>query len=162
MSLCVTCGLCCDGTLFSTAPLEAGEAARLGDAVQTTVDGAALRQPCRALRGACCEVYEARPAVCRRFNCFVLHQLETGAVSEADADAFIDDVFARRRVVAEALGLEPPAASERAPVRAEREAWTIEGLELARKQAREGAASAETLAALERLSRLLLFMNLSA
>lgn len=145
MSLCLSCGLCCDGTLFSTVPLEAGEAARLKGRVSLVRGGGAMKQPCRALEGVSCRVYEERPATCRRFRCLVLQQLESGEVSEGDAQAFIAEVFARRRRVAETLDLED-----------ERRA-----LKLAREQAKDGSISPETLNALERLTRLLMFLNLS-
>lgn len=145
MSLCLSCGLCCDGTLFSNVPLEAGEAARLKGRVSLVRGGGTMKQPCRALEGVSCRVYEERPQTCRKFRCLALQQLEAGEVSEGDAQAFIAEVFARRRRVAETLDLddEPQA------------------LKLARAQAKAGTISPETLNALERLTRLLMFLNLS-
>lgn len=145
MSLCLSCGLCCDGTLFSTVPLEAGEAARLKGRVSLVRGGGAMKQPCRALEGVSCRVYEERPATCRKFRCLALQQVEAGEVSEADAQAFIAEVFARRRRIAETLDLDDEQKA----------------LKLAREQAKDGSISPETLRALERLTRLLMFLNLS-
>ncbi|MBL8939154.1 MAG: YkgJ family cysteine cluster protein [Archangium sp.] len=145
MSLCLSCGLCCDGTLFSTVPLEAGEASRLKGKVSLKRGGASMTQPCRALEGVSCRVYEERPATCRRFRCLALQQLEAGEVSEGDAQAFIAEVFARRRRLAETLDLDDEQKA----------------LKLARAQAKDGSISPQTLHALERLTRLLMFLNLS-
>ncbi len=145
MSLCLSCGLCCDGTLFSTVPLEKDEAARLKGRVSLVRGGGSMKQPCKALEGVSCRVYEERPATCRKFRCLALQQVEAGEVSEGDAQAFIAEVFARRRRVSETLELED---EQRA-------------LKLARAQAKDGSISPETLAALERLTRLLMFLNLS-
>lgn len=143
MSLCLFCGLCCDGTLFGTAPLEAGEAERLAGRIALAPDGTMLL-PCRALDGCRCTVYDDRPAVCRAFNCLALAQLQRGEISEEDARGFIAEVFDRRRRLADELELEDD----------------VEALRQARRLAKEDALSPEATAALERLARALFFLNL--
>lgn len=75
-ALCRSCGLCCDGTLFTQVPLTSDEATRaraLHLQVIPRPDGAAaLRQPCAALTPAGCTVYAERPGGCRRYRCMLL------------------------------------------------------------------------------------------
>jgi len=91
--LCGACGMCCDGVLFHTVELQAGENPR-----QLSALGLKLRrkkgvefflQPCSAHReenGACsCTIYAQRPARCRIFNCRQILAVEAGSLSEADA-----------------------------------------------------------------------------
>lgn len=141
--LCLSCGVCCDGTLFSSAPLAPGEAARLGERV-SVLDAGTMDFPCRALDGARCTIYDERPHICRDFNCLVLAELAAGQITEAEARGFIDEVLTRRRALAEAMGM----------------ADELEALREARALAKRGALEPEALAALERLSRALMFLNL--
>ena len=77
-ALCQACGLCCDGTLFSVVPLATNERPPLGVTVETKPTGArALRQPCSALAGTCCTVYEQRPLACRRYQCLLYEALQS-------------------------------------------------------------------------------------
>lgn len=91
--LCGACGMCCDGVLFHSVELQAGENPR-----QLSALGLKLRrkkgiefflQPCSAHReenGACsCTIYAQRPARCRLFNCRQILAVEAGCGSEADA-----------------------------------------------------------------------------
>lgn len=94
-SLCRACGLCCDGTLFTVVRLRPGEAGALrarGLPVVTGADGAdVLRQPCAALDGCDCRIYEARPSPCAAFECNLLHALRDGEVSLDEAVAIVDE-----------------------------------------------------------------------
>lgn len=84
-TLCTSCGLCCDGTLFADAEL-AGEA----EAVRLEIMGlrieddetnaGLLSQPCAALRGTRCGIYPHRPRCCRLFECLLLQDAQQGAV----------------------------------------------------------------------------------
>lgn len=109
-ALCLRCGLCCDGTLFTQVPLAAGEVVRLPVLVRE--DGrAALRQPCAALEGRCCTIYEERPASCRRFRCMLQTALAETEVSLAEALAVVDEAHALLAAVAPPPG--PGAAVQR-------------------------------------------------
>ena len=70
--LCLSCGLCCDGSLFWAVPLGEGEAAP----APLDADGY-LRQPCPCFDGAC-TIYKDRPAGCRDFTCHVLDAVAAG------------------------------------------------------------------------------------
>lgn len=144
MSLCLTCGMCCDGTMFQVVAVTPEEAARLEGQVELTADRSKLVQGCRALSGCKCGVYEQRPAVCRAFKCLVLASLEEGKLSQAEAQEAIADVLSRRTLVAQLLG----------------EQDEHKALELARDQTAAGTASEEVSVALRRLRQALLFLQL--
>lgn len=78
--LCLSCGLCCDGSFFGSVELRAEDhVAELGQVLQIKSKEGKLgfSQPCAALRGRCCAVYENRPQVCRRYRCRVLRAVQT-------------------------------------------------------------------------------------
>ena len=142
MSLCLTCGLCCDGTMFENALVTPEEASRLEGRVQLSADRTLLVQGCSALAGCKCGVYEERPEACRSFKCFLLASLEAGTMSQAEAQEGVDEVMSRRDTVAALMGLEDPRRA----------------LALAREQAAAGTASEELRTALRRLKQLTLLM----
>jgi Fe-S-cluster containining protein len=92
--LCLRCGLCCDGTLFTHVPLEPDEAQRVRDAgvpVDSNAEGqSSIRQCCAALRGTRCSIYEVRPGTCRRFRCLLLGAVEEDEVSLKEALRVVD------------------------------------------------------------------------
>lgn len=145
MSLCLSCGLCCDGTMFEAAALAPGEAERYAGRVNVSADRQHLRLPCPALDGCKCKTYLDRPAVCSEFKCLVLASLERGLIGEAEAQESIEEVLGRRRKVTDLMGLSDDRNA----------------LVLARKKADAGTASEELLAALGHLKRALLVMLLS-
>jgi hypothetical protein len=99
-TLCVHCGLCCDGTLFTHVPLRRQEVEgleRLGLRVAERTDGVpVLLQPCAALKERCCTVYADRPKGCRRYQCYLLTALAEGEVSLEEAHAVVDEAHALR------------------------------------------------------------------
>ncbi|HZI04822.1 MAG TPA: YkgJ family cysteine cluster protein [Archangium sp.] len=96
--LCQRCGLCCDGTLFSHVPLQAGEvepARRNGLDVGVIADGTpVLRQGCTALCERRCTVYTERPEACRRYSCRLFTQVAAGTVSPEDALTVVAEAHA--------------------------------------------------------------------
>src|SRR5262245_22448053 len=65
--LCKECGLCCDGTFYGTvavAEAERERALRVGLRVVDEDGALRMPQPCSALRGHLCAVYEDRPSAC--------------------------------------------------------------------------------------------------
>jgi hypothetical protein len=92
-TLCQACGLCCDGSLFSRAPLRPDEAAPPLATIVATVYGARyLTQPCTALGPLGCGCYAERPLACRGFECLLLTALAADEVSLADALSVVDRV----------------------------------------------------------------------
>ena len=76
--LCTQCGLCCDGTLFADVELEdESEEAVLSLWASIDTDGPpVLLQPCMALDGTRCTVYQHRPGCCRTFECRLLQRVQ--------------------------------------------------------------------------------------
>ena len=68
--LCRACGLCCDGSLFGRADLDAGEVeGARKHRLHVISRGTSFEQPCSALGDAGCGIYDERPRSCRRFSC---------------------------------------------------------------------------------------------
>lgn len=144
MSLCLECGLCCDGTMFENVELEPREAERLDGRVVLSADRKHLKQTCRALEGCKCTVYEDRPQGCRDFRCLILASLEAGDITEAEAREGVAEAMARRDAVAKLMNDDDPRRA----------------LASARKSVAEGTASEELRHALQRLKQLTLLMLL--
>lgn len=97
-TLCTRCGLCCDGTLFADVELAGrAEAARLEilglEIEDDDTHAPLLVQPCAALRGRKCGIYEYRPGCCRTFECRLLQDARSGTVSTDSALATIAEAL---------------------------------------------------------------------
>lgn len=92
-TLCQQCGICCDGTLFNGVQLKSGDSPAalraLGLSVLKTGTHWKLRQPCRALEGCRCLVYQDRPSHCREFRCLLLDEMKDGTLSADQASRVI-------------------------------------------------------------------------
>jgi Fe-S-cluster containining protein len=88
-TLCQSCGLCCDGSLFGRATLEPEERGPARKNRLRVLDHtSAFEQPCSALvtvetpsgAGRSCSIYLERPLSCRRFTCrlYERHRREGG------------------------------------------------------------------------------------
>lgn len=110
-NLCLSCGMCCDGSIFADVKLLPGENAdrllSLGIPLQPqiprgrkTLVSAGTRwrftQPCAALEGCRCRVYASRPQDRRQFECGLLKRLLSGDVDYARAERLVR--LARRRI----------------------------------------------------------------
>lgn len=112
-TLCQSCGMCCDGSLFGRARLEADEVAGARrNRLPVIESGTGFDQPCPALGpapggGRACSIYDERPRTCRRFVCrlFARHQQEGGSLEPRLAS-----VRRVRELAAtlESSGLRPP------------------------------------------------------
>ena len=142
MSLCLDCGFCCDGTMFSNVPLGADEAVP-HRAIGACPGDTGFAQPCAALNRTACTVYEGRPKACRAFRCGALAGLEDGTMSRQEAEGTLAEVRARRAQVAELVRASTPGAAVVA----------------ARQLVKEGRATAEITDALNRLLRLVMLLS---
>ena len=98
--LCSACGLCCNGVMFHTVRLGAGdsapELAALGLKLKRKKRADYILQPCPAYRDAQCAIYHQRPERCRLFECRQLKRVAAGEITEAAALEKIREV--QRRV----------------------------------------------------------------
>jgi len=108
--LCLSCGLCCSGTVFSTITLDSDEPGRAEQAGFTLVRDPAsgslgAAQPCPQLEGTACRLYGAwRPRACGGYACKVLEGLRGGALSTEEALAQIARIKARIAQLLPAMG----------------------------------------------------------
>ena len=105
-SLCLDCGLCCDGTMHSTVALQAGDdrgvLERSGFHLMVYEAEARFEQPCRAF-DAKCTIYDDRPSLCRSYRCTLLRQVDSGEVTDADARTLVNSAIALRDRVRPAI-----------------------------------------------------------
>ena len=99
--LCVACGICCDGILFSsvtiTDPSEAERVRALRIPVHVVDERHFFDQPCSALGDNGCSIYTERPLLCHAYRCLLLKQVDAGTMALADALRIVEE--ARRREV---------------------------------------------------------------
>jgi len=99
-NICLGCGLCCDGTLFSYVELceadRAEEVARSGLTLHRVDGKLRFPQPCSASQEGCCTVYEKRPQACRDYRCTLRVEYDEGKVSVPSARAFIANAIELR------------------------------------------------------------------
>lgn len=109
-SVCIGCGLCCDGTVVSHlavadesdlgAPLRS-----LGVRVIVESDPPGFALPCPAIVDGRCTVYGLhRPAACAQFECSVSRRVLDGTLAPDAARAVIDETFRRRADVEDGRG----------------------------------------------------------
>ena len=88
-SICLDCGLCCDGTMFHAIDLDPSDDVDLlrGRGAVLISDDLSRRfqQPCVGFDGSCCTVYESRPTACRTYVCSLLESVNAGDTTVADA-----------------------------------------------------------------------------
>ena len=106
-TLCLRCGLCCNGVLFGDVKLQApddpGRLEALGLAVPVARGRPHLPQPCAALEGCRCRVYAARPSRCREFDCALLLAVGEGRTTAAAVQRVIQTTLRRVARVEELL-----------------------------------------------------------
>lgn len=94
--LCVSCGLCCDGTLHSSGNLKPGEVEKIRAEGMTIVDGDPMRfaLPCPKLKDRRCSIFDRRPSVCGKYSCKLRNDLVDGLVPLDDAMERVREAFA--------------------------------------------------------------------
>ncbi len=98
-TLCQSCGLCCDGSLFGLVPLEPGEVeSARKHRLPVVASGKGFEQPCTGLVAIeapahgvaedtdahrACSLYAERPRSCRQFECrlYERHRREGGPIA---------------------------------------------------------------------------------
>ncbi len=97
-SLCLQCGLCCNGVLFADVRPEPGDASPL------FAGRAKVAQPCPAFdAGTCaCAIYTERPARCRQFECKQLLAVRAG---KRTTEAALKKIRAAKKLAAQVVTL---------------------------------------------------------
>jgi Fe-S-cluster containining protein len=83
-SICVGCGLCCDGTLNASTTVRTEDTdavIAVGLEVVKEGDRSCFRQPCPHFSRGTCSVYAERPHVCRNYRCALLRAVEAGSIT---------------------------------------------------------------------------------
>lgn len=109
-SICVGCGICCDGTFLAKVTIDPGEEERLSEAglaIKGEEEKRWFALPCSAFGDGRCTIYARRPGICRAFRCKLLKSYQAGEISHEGARQKIDLAIELRRQVAE----EEPAAA---------------------------------------------------
>src|SRR5262245_20222594 len=91
--LCLSCGLCCDGTLFRDVELQAADdlsRRAMADVLDATHLNLAQKskwpQPCAALCADLrCQIYADRPSRCRDFECELFKAVASGTFETDEA-----------------------------------------------------------------------------
>lgn len=103
-SLCLECGLCCNGVIFADGQLQPEDDAshlrslglKFAPNRQSTIGNRKFLQPCACFDGRNCNIYPDRPKYCREFECLLLKSLKAGHTDTAAALRVIRN--ARQRV----------------------------------------------------------------
>lgn len=93
-SICLSCGLCCDGTLIGFVQLEREEVPRVREIMPIEEAGGQgfFVHPCSQLCGTSCQVYADRPKQCAAFQCGLLKKVSSGEQDKTSAISSIEAV----------------------------------------------------------------------
>ena len=82
-NICLSCGLCCDGTLIGFVQLESEELSSVRKLmeIEETEENGMFFLPCNKLGCNGCNIYSQRPKACRNFECGVLKSVEKKELS---------------------------------------------------------------------------------
>jgi hypothetical protein len=105
-SICVACGMCCDGTLFLHAYLNAGERGNLPEKIERqsySKDGKDyFRLPCGYFKGLCMIYDRERADVCSAYRCQLLKNYAAGRITlDAAMKVVHDAVNTRKELMAQ-------------------------------------------------------------
>ena len=93
-NICLSCGLCCDGTLIGFVQLESEELSPVRKLmeIEKTGENGMFFLPCNELGCNGCNIYSQRPKACRNFECGVLKSVEKKELTFDKATEVIDVV----------------------------------------------------------------------
>jgi len=99
--ICVSCGFCCDNTLFEYASLEEGETVE-GHFLETKfkIEGSHyFKLPCPHFEGKCTIYDQDKPAICGKFKCKLLKSFEACEIEKGKALEIIENAIALRKEI---------------------------------------------------------------
>ncbi len=99
-SLCLACGLCCDGTLigFVQVSYEEKSAVKKIMEIEEEQGNGFFLQPCKKYCNGC-TVYEDRPEQCGLFKCGLLNAVEQKELAFNSALDLIEEVKQKKQVI---------------------------------------------------------------
>lgn len=87
--ICLSCGFCCDSTLFDNATVKAGEKGNLPPKIEEKYfmneSGELFRLPCPYFDGKCTIYDQRKPQICSSFRCQLLKDFASGKISREEA-----------------------------------------------------------------------------
>ncbi len=107
-SICLDCGLCCDGTLHGLTRVRSKKKERenfISSKIKliSTVEHF-FHQPCiEFCEGTGCQIYDTRPDTCRHYSCKALSNINTGKLDNDKALELIKAVKHNRDILNEYL-----------------------------------------------------------
>lgn len=99
--ICISCGMCCDGTLFETATIKNLKDAKLAKSIGLTIVQKNKKQhfklPCHHFN-RCCTVYDQpRPHTCSNFFCKPIKKLKNGESTVPEVRDHINEAMRYKR-----------------------------------------------------------------
>ncbi|EDZ61453.1 protein containing UDF0153 [Sulfurimonas gotlandica GD1] len=89
--LCMACGLCCTGAIFSHVTISRNAYKRLPEAnVSSTNNKIEMNFPCSFFQEGSCSVYHDRPHKCTSYNCKLVKQVISGETSLIEGKEIVD------------------------------------------------------------------------
>ncbi len=107
-NICLSCGVCCDGTLIGFVELSNEELPVLRDtmAIEEANGKGFFLQPCKSYCNGC-TIYTKRPKQCANFNCKIIKSLEQKELDFNTALEIIDVVKQKRVAIEKKLAALP-------------------------------------------------------
>jgi uncharacterized protein len=102
LNICLSCGLCCDGTLIGFVQLESEELSVVRElmVIEEVDENGFFYLPCKNLGCNGCKIYSQRPKQCGKFKCRVLKSIEK---KELDFDSAVEiiNVIQQKKIAIE-------------------------------------------------------------
>lgn len=107
-NLCLSCLLCCNGTLIGFVQLEREEIPALKDVLEIEEDSngnGVFLQACEKLCDGGCTIYDKRPKQCQSFNCKLLKSVEENEIHFDSAVDVINVVKQKKAAIESHISL---------------------------------------------------------
>jgi hypothetical protein len=103
-NICLSCGLCCDGTLIGFVQLEKNEVSSVTRFMEVDVvnGNGIFLQPCDKYCDGC-TIYSNRPNQCASFNCDLLKSIDEKELAFNSAIEIVLEVKQRRAIIEDKL-----------------------------------------------------------
>lgn len=100
--ICLSCGMCCDGTLFGKAKIKDEADKKRVEAFDLIVsDTQFFDLPCHHFKGKCSIYEQQRPNICGAYLCKPLKQLKAGEINRQAAQVIIDKALSLKALFEE-------------------------------------------------------------